>query len=128
MSNTKSRKLLSLVLALVMLMGTFVIPAYADTSDNATEPSNKNDLTKDDFAAILATVSYQQYLDANVKAKHPDKTVKADITSFEVEGGEEGAYKLHTPETCDADCIKNHKGQDICFESGETGKAVAFEA
>lgn len=124
MSNTKSRKLLSLVLALVMLMGTFVIPAYADTSDNATEPSNKNDLTKDDFAAILATVSYQQYLDANVKAKHPDKTVKADITSFEVEGGEEGAYKLHTPETCDADCIKNHKGQDVCFESGETGRVT----
>ncbi len=51
MSNTKSRKLLSLVLALVMLMGTFVIPAYAAEGD--TEQSNKTDLTKDDFALSL---------------------------------------------------------------------------
>lgn len=121
MSNTKSRKLLSLVLALVMLMGTFVIPAYAAEGD--TEQSNKTDLTKDDFAAILATVSYQQYLDANITAKRPDKEFKVDLSEFTVEG-DESQFKYHSKETCDAECIKNHSGEEICIETGETGRVT----
>ncbi len=123
MSNTKSRKLLSLVLALVMLMGTLVIPAYADGAEGDTEQSNKTDLTKDDFAAILATVSYQQYLDANITAKHPDKEFKVDLSKFTVEG-DESQFKYHSKDTCDAECIKNHSGQEICIETGETGRVT----
>ena len=123
MSNTKSRKLLSLVLALVMLMGTLVIPAYADETEDGAGQSN-NVGTKDDFAAILNTVSYQQYLDANITAKHPDKVIKVDLSDFEVEGADEGAFKYHSKETCDAECLKNHSGQEICIETGETGRVT----
>ncbi|MBR6807224.1 MAG: extracellular solute-binding protein [Clostridia bacterium] len=124
MSNTKSRKLLSLILALVMLMGTLVIPAYADGADGDEEQGNKGDMVKDDFAAILNTVTYQQYLDANITAKHPDEVIKVDLSDFEVEGGNAEEYKYHSKDTCDADCLADHSGQGTCIETGETGRVT----
>ena len=75
MSNTMSRKFLSLVLAVLMLAGTMVIPAYADTATGSADGSGS--LT--DIGEFTATPTYKQYRDEYKGAEEIKGTYPIDI-------------------------------------------------
>ena len=86
MSNTTSRKLLSLILAVLMAMSTFASAVFADTTDGAGSDAPATGTGGDtltDITELLSTLTYAEYI-----AQYPDKnTAKPD--GFKVELAED---------------------------------------
>lgn len=95
MSNTTSRKLLSLILAVLMAVSTFATAVFADTTDDAGQvgdapAANSGSDTLQNITELLSTLTYTEYI-----AQYPDKTTpKPD--GFKIELTEESVNKEET--------------------------------
>ncbi|MBQ8524236.1 MAG: extracellular solute-binding protein [Clostridia bacterium] len=100
MSNTKSRKLLSLILAVLMAMSTLATAVFADTAEKAEQVGDAPAVggggdSLQDITELLSTLSYAEYI-----AQYPDATTpKPD--GFKVELSEDIINKDET----DADYV-----------------------
>ncbi|MBR4932831.1 MAG: hypothetical protein IKZ03_00100, partial [Clostridia bacterium] len=115
MSNTMSRKLLSLILAVLMACSAFMMPVYADEAaagdTDAAQNSTSSSLT--DIKELMSTLTYEEYISSYKNAAKPEGVFPVDLTDYNVEESTE-----------DVKVLENYKGKDYAIETAEGGKVT----
>lgn len=115
MSNTMSRKLLSLILAVLMAFSAFIMPVAADETtigaEDVTQKGTSSSLT--DIKELMSTLTYDEYINSYKNAVKPEGVIPVDVADYNVEESTE-----------DAKVLEDYMGKDYAIESGEGGKVT----
>ena len=115
MSNTKGRKLISLVLAALMAGSAFATAiSAADTADAQADKSSSSGMSLATISDVLSTISYQEYTLRHKDATDAVPTVNVDFSDYNRE-----------ETTAEVELLDSYNGKSgTLIRTGDTGKVT----
>lgn len=121
MSNTKSRKLLSLILAVLMVSSAFIMPVFAAENTTGTVGASTGDASGKENAStsltdikeLMSILTYEEYMSSYKNAAEPDEVITLGEENFVKDESTEGIKVL-----------ENFEGKDFAIETDESGKVT----